>query len=123
MRLNFLSVWIAVAHHRLEMFTTRFVVRLNRFCAMSVRDAENRDRVIAGRALVVPGGRYMVLTRSGAQYLVEVVDGPLRNCHEPSVDELLRSVAQVAGCESLSFGLAPARDQRLGAHLGLALGI
>jgi two-component system chemotaxis response regulator CheB len=39
----------------------------------------------------------MLLKRSGANYHVEVVDGPLINRHRPSVDVLFRSVAKFAG--------------------------
>jgi two-component system chemotaxis response regulator CheB len=51
--------------------------------------------------LIAPGGRHLVLKRSGAQYLVEVVDGPLVNRHRPSVDVLFRSVAKSAGVNAL----------------------
>jgi two-component system chemotaxis response regulator CheB len=39
----------------------------------------------------------MLLRRSGAQYRVEIKDGPLVSRHRPSVDVLFRSVAQSAG--------------------------
>jgi two-component system chemotaxis response regulator CheB len=39
----------------------------------------------------------MMVARSGAQYTVEVVDGPLVNRHRPSVDVLFRSCAKFAG--------------------------
>ncbi|OCX68285.1 hypothetical protein A6M27_19250 [Acidithiobacillus thiooxidans] len=39
----------------------------------------------------------MRLIRSGAQFAVQVFDGPLVKHHRPSVDVLIRSVAQVAG--------------------------
>lgn len=42
----------------------------------------------------------MLLRRSGAQYHVEVVDGPLVNRHRPSVDVLFRSVAKCAGANA-----------------------
>ena len=58
---------------------------------------KNNDRVIPGRALIAPGGKHMLLKRSGAQYHVEVMDGPLVNRHRPSVDVLFRSVAKFAG--------------------------
>ena len=39
----------------------------------------------------------MQLARSGAQYVVEIKDGPLVNRFRPSVDVLFRSVARYAG--------------------------
>ncbi len=43
----------------------------------------------------------MLLKRSGAQYFVEVVDGPVVNRHRPSVDVMFRSVAKSAGVNAL----------------------
>jgi len=54
-------------------------------------------------ALVAPGGRHMQLKRSGAQYFVEVLDGPPVNRHKPSVDVLFRSVARHAGHNALGI--------------------
>ncbi|HTY99869.1 MAG TPA: chemotaxis protein CheB, partial [Rhodocyclaceae bacterium] len=72
-------------------------------CQLTVREAQNGDRVRTGLALIAPGGRHMMLRRSGAQYYVEVADGPLVNRHKPSVDVLFRSVAQVAGRNALGI--------------------
>ncbi len=45
----------------------------------------------------------MLLKRSGAQYYVEVIDGPLVSRHRPSVDVLFRSVAQSASGNALGI--------------------
>jgi two-component system, chemotaxis family, protein-glutamate methylesterase/glutaminase len=45
----------------------------------------------------------MVLKRSGAQYHVEIVEGPQVNRHCPSVDVLFRSVAKFAGRNAAGF--------------------
>ena len=92
---------IVVVQHMPEKFTAMFAERLDGLCAIEVREATNGDRVIPGRALIAPGGRHMMLKRSGAQYVVEVADGPLVNRHKPSVDVLFRSVAQTAGANAL----------------------
>ncbi len=94
---------IVIVQHMPEKFTAMFAQRLNELCQIEVREAQNGDRVVPGRALIAPGGRHMVLKRSGAQYIVEVVDGPLVNRHKPSVDVLFRSVAQVAGKNALGI--------------------
>ncbi|TLD45522.1 MAG: Chemotaxis response regulator protein-glutamate methylesterase [Accumulibacter sp.] len=88
---------IVVVQHMPERFTAMFAERLDSLAAIEVREARSHDRVLPGRALIAPGGRHMLLKRSGAQYHVEVVDGPPVNRHRPSVDVLFRSVARFAG--------------------------
>lgn len=92
---------IVIVQHMPEKFTALFAERLNGLCALAVKEAADGDRVLSGRALIAPGGRHMQLRRSGAQYYVEVSDGPLVNRHKPSVDVLFRSVARVAGANAL----------------------
>lgn len=88
---------IVIVQHMPEKFTASFAARLNSLCEIEVREAQDNDRVIPGLALIAPGGRHMLIKRSGAYYHVEVKDGPLVNRHRPSVDVLFRSVAKFAG--------------------------
>jgi two-component system chemotaxis response regulator CheB len=94
---------IVIVQHMPEVFTEAFAQRLNSLCEIEVLEAKNNDRVIPGRALIAPGGKHMLLKRSGAQYHVEVVEGPLVNRHRPSVDVLFRSVAKFAGKNALGI--------------------
>jgi two-component system chemotaxis response regulator CheB len=95
------SPGIVVVQHMPEKFTEAFAARLDGLCRIEVKEACHNDRVVPGRALIAPGGRHLLLRRSGAQYFVEVVDGPLVNRHRPSVDVLFRSVAKCAGANAL----------------------
>ncbi|MBZ0156488.1 MAG: chemotaxis response regulator protein-glutamate methylesterase [Alphaproteobacteria bacterium] len=88
---------IVIVQHMPEHFTAAFARRLDGICRISVKEAENNDSVIRGRALIAPGNRHMLLKRSGARYYVETKDGPLVSRHRPSVDVLFRSAAQYAG--------------------------
>jgi two-component system chemotaxis response regulator CheB len=92
---------IVIVQHMPEKFTAAFAARLNGVCQIEVREAKNGDRVLPGLALIAPGGRHMQLKRSGAQYHVDVIDGPPVNRHRPSVDVLFRSVARCAGSNAL----------------------
>ncbi|MDE2584074.1 MAG: chemotaxis response regulator protein-glutamate methylesterase [Betaproteobacteria bacterium] len=94
---------IVIVQHMPEKFTAMFAERLNGLCQIEVKEAKHGDRVVPGRALIAPGGKHMLLTRSGAQYTVEVVDGPLVNRHRPSVDVLFRSCAKFAGRNALGI--------------------
>jgi two-component system chemotaxis response regulator CheB len=76
-----------------EKFTGALSARLNKLCQIEVREAKHGDRVLPGLALIAPGGKHTRLVRSGAQFTVEVFDGPTVNHHRPSVDVLFRSAA------------------------------
>ncbi len=92
---------LVIVQHMPEQFTAAFAHRLNTLCQIEVKEAQTADRVMPGRALIAPGGKHMLLRRNGAQYFVEVMDGPLVNRHRPSVDVLFRSVAKCAGSNAL----------------------
>ena len=62
-----------------------------------MKEAENGDRILPGRALIAPGGHHLEVQRSGAQFVAKVFRGPAVNRHCPSVDVLFRSVAKQAG--------------------------
>jgi two-component system chemotaxis response regulator CheB len=91
------SPGIVIVQHMPEMFTAAFAARLDGLCEISVQEAKHGQRVLPGLALIAPGGKHMQLARSGAQYVVEVKEGPPVNRHRPSVDVLFRSVAKYAG--------------------------
>jgi len=97
------SPGVAIVQHMPEMFTKSFANRLNDICKISVKEAENGDSIIRGRALIAPGNKHMLVKRSGARYYVEIQEGPLVNRHRPSVDVLFRSVAQYAGKNSVGI--------------------
>ncbi|HSC78726.1 MAG TPA: chemotaxis response regulator protein-glutamate methylesterase [Chitinolyticbacter sp.] len=94
---------IVVVQHMPEKFTHSFAARLNSLSKIEVREAKHGDRVAAGTALIAPGGKHMMVKRSGAQYYVEVADGPLVSRHRPSVDVLFRSVAAAAGRNAIGI--------------------
>ena len=92
---------IVIVQHMPEKFTQSFAHRLDQICRISVKEAQNNDTVLPGRALIAPGNRHLLLKRSGARYYVEIKDGPLVSRHRPSVDVLFRSTARYAGPNSV----------------------
>jgi two-component system chemotaxis response regulator CheB len=101
---------MVIVQHMPEQFTKQFAKRLDEICKVTVKEAENGDKVLRGQALIAPGGKHMMLKRSGAVYFVEVVEGPLVNRHRPSVDVLFRSAARYAGKNALGVILTGMGD-------------
>ena len=108
------SPGIVIVQHMPEGFTRAFSQRLDGICRVSVKEAENNDTVVRGRALIAPGNHHLLLKRSGARYYVEVKDGPLVSRHRPSVDVLFRSAARYAGKNAVGVIMTGMGDD--GAH-------
>ena len=102
-RLDRTAPGIVMVQHMPERFTASLAERLNGICEVEVLEATDGARVMPGRVLIAPGGRHMQLRRNGAQYVVDVKDGPLINHHRPSVDVLMRSVAACAGRNAIGI--------------------
>ena len=94
---------IVVVQHMPEKFTAAFSNRLDGICKISVKEAENGDSIISGRALIAPGNHHLLIKRNGLRYYVEVREGPLVCRHRPSVDVLFRSAAKYAGKNAIGI--------------------
>ncbi len=104
------SPGLVIVQHMPEKFTATFAKHLDDACSITVKEAEDNDTVLRGRALLAPGNRHMILKRSGARYYVSVKDGPLVSRHRPSVDVLFRSAAQYAGSNAVGIILTGMGD-------------
>jgi two-component system chemotaxis response regulator CheB len=91
------SPGLLIVQHMPEPFTAAFAQHLDSQCAVAVKEAENGDPVLPGRALLAPGNRHLLLKASGGRYYAEVRNGPPVCRHRPSVDVLFRSAARCAG--------------------------
>lgn len=94
---------ILITQHMPPGFTKSFADQVNLICEVTVKEANDGERVMRGHAYIAPGGRHMELYRSGAKYFIKVRDGELVNRHKPSVDVLFRSVAKHAGQNALGI--------------------
>lgn len=88
---------LLITQHMPPGFTRSFAERLNKLCQITVKEAEDGERILPGHAYIAPGAMHMELARSGANYVVKLNEGPPVNRHKPSVDVLFNSVATHAG--------------------------
>ena len=93
---DFLSA-IVVVQHMPEGFTEMFAKRLDECCALEVHEARSGDLLVAGRVLICPGNRHVMVRRMPRGDMVVLSDGPPVNGHRPSADVLFHSVAQEFG--------------------------
>jgi len=112
------SATFIVVQHMPEGFTDMFARRLDECCALDVQEAKSGDLLIAGRVLICPGNRHIMVRRMPRGEMVVLSDGPPINGHRPSVDVLFHSVAQEFGMTAvgvLMTGMGDDGAQGLGA--------
>jgi two-component system chemotaxis response regulator CheB len=85
---------IVIVQHMPEGFTEMFAQRLNECCALDVQEARSGDLLVAGRVLICPGNRHIMVRRMPRGDMVVLSDSPPVNGHRPSADVLFHSVAQ-----------------------------
>lgn len=88
---------IVVTQHIPASFSAAFAQRVNKYAAITVKQAEDGEHILPGHAYIAPGDKHLLVERSGARYYCRLNDGPPVSRHKPSVDVLFRSVAQNVG--------------------------
>lgn len=88
---------IIVVQHMPEGFTDLFARRLNESCAIDVKEAQNGDLLLAGRALICPGSKHIKVRRMAHANIAVLTDDERVNGHRPSANVLFNSVASEFG--------------------------
>src|SRR5437870_8698514 len=112
---------ILIVQHMPEGFTEMFAKRLDECCALHVHEARSGDLLLAGRVLICPGNRHMMVRRMPRGDMVVLSDSAPVNGHRPSVDVLFHSVSQEFGPMSvgvLMTGMGEDGAEGLGAIKG-----
>ena len=87
---------VVIVQHMPPGFTAQFAARLDKRCAVNVREAEDGLELRRGIAVIAKGGCHLTVVREGRKLRCHVFEGPLESGHRPSVDLLFASVARSA---------------------------
>ncbi len=90
-----LGVPIVIVQHMPPVFTKSLATSLDKKCALTVKEAEDREPLENNVVYIAPGGKQMKLIAStdGKNRLIKLTNDPPENSCKPSADYLFRSVA------------------------------
>lgn len=88
---------IVITLHMPVGFTAPFAKRLDSRTKLKVKEAEDRDELLPGQALIAPGGQHLKVVRRGERLYAALDSGPKVSGFRPSVNVLFESVAKVCG--------------------------
>lgn len=93
---------ILIVQHMPPWFTKSLAERLDKSCAIHVKEAEAGDKIENGQALIAPGDYHMVVKRAGdGERVVDLNQDPPVHAVRPAADILLQSVAVNYGSQTL----------------------
>jgi two-component system chemotaxis response regulator CheB len=92
---------MVITQHMPAGFTKTFAERLNSVCKIQVIEAVGGEAIAPGYAFVAPGGKHLLVAKSGSKFVTAISDAPAFNRHRPSVDLLFDSVAMTAGANAV----------------------
>lgn len=88
---------VLIVQHMPPGFTASLAQRLNKLCAIRVKEAEHAELTQPGTAYIAPGDRHMTCVECASSGSLEILlerSEPVRG-HRPSVDVLLKSLARL----------------------------
>lgn len=90
-----LGVPVVIVQHMPPVFTKSLAASLDKKCALSVKEAEDGEPLVANTVYIAPGGKQMKLSASanGIHRLIKITNDPPENSCKPSADYLFRSVS------------------------------
>ena len=87
---------MVVTQHMPPVFTDMYAKRLDKECAVSVKEAQENDVIKQGQVYIAPGDRHLQVLKRGMDLVIHLSQGEKVNGHCPSVDVMFQSVAKVA---------------------------
>lgn len=95
---------ILIVLHMPIGYTEMYAERLNEISKLHVVEAREGDLIVPGTVFIAPAGRHMTIdARSNGEMRVRLDLRPFDTAHRPSVDVLLRSVAEAYRSRALAL--------------------
>lgn len=112
-----IPVPILIAQHMPPVFTKSLAERLNGISPLTIKEAEDGERVRSGFVYFAPGGKQMTINKRG---LLAISEEPKDELYKPSVNVLINSVVQSYGRRSIGLIMTgmghDGRDSLKGLH-------
>ncbi|MEA1950211.1 MAG: chemotaxis response regulator protein-glutamate methylesterase [Planctomycetota bacterium] len=86
---------IIIVQHMPAQFTKPLAWRLNSLAQLTIKEAASGDILRPNHVLIAPGGKHLQVRRQGSMAKVLIRDGEPVSSHKPSVDVMMKSVAEV----------------------------
>jgi two-component system chemotaxis response regulator CheB len=96
------NIPVLITQHMPATFTGIFASHLARASGMEAKEGIDGEILKPGRIYVAPGGKHMIVEKSGASAIIRLTDDPEVNFCKPAVDPLFETASKVYGASTLA---------------------
>ena len=96
-----LTLPVVITQHISQGFTASLARSLQETCKIEVHEAHDGQALSAGEVYLAPAGKHLRIERQGPTLLCRLDDGPPECFCKPSVDVMLRSLAEITALHTL----------------------
>ncbi len=100
------SVPIVIVQHLPRSYTTCLAKTLDSFCDLTIKEAQNGEKLSGGTVYIAPGGFQCEVSHTGQYPVVSIYRGLRENNMRPSIDVLFRSASKFFGEKALGILLS-----------------
>lgn len=93
---------ILIVQHMPAGFTKSLANRLNSLCEITVKEAEDGERLKNGVAYIAPGNYHLVLEQVGTEVAISLNLSPPIKGHRPSVDTMFQSISHLTDFDKIA---------------------
>ncbi|MCL4160909.1 UNVERIFIED_CONTAM: hypothetical protein GTU68_052389 [Idotea baltica] len=94
---------LLIIQHMPAAFTPSFAERLNARCEITVKQAEDGDKLLPGVAYIAPGGEQMLLKGTKCDPLINIQASKPEQTYSPCIDSTFESIARICPAETLAI--------------------
>ncbi len=99
------GVPVVIAQHMPATFTAILAEHVGRAAGRPAAEGQDGEVLKAGHIYIAPGGKHMLVEKSGNDKIIRLSDGPAVNYCKPAVDPLFDTLAELYGRGVLSVVL------------------
>ncbi|TMN42738.1 chemotaxis response regulator protein-glutamate methylesterase [Pseudoalteromonas sp. S2755] len=98
---------VVITQHIPPVFSTSFAQRMDRTCAVSVKEAADGDILLPGHVFIAPGDKHLKVAHTATGYVCRLDDNEPVNRHKPSVEVLFNSLVPMGKhvCAAMLTGM------------------
>ena len=96
---------VLVTQHMPPTFTAILAEHIEKVCGRPAHEGRDGEELVPGTVYVAPGGKHMLVKKTGTNTAIRLTDDPPINFCKPAVDPLFESVATAFGSSTLALVL------------------